>query len=130
VLADLALWEEPSRGDEPGEKVVELSDLPVEWQQIGVSYGFPVIRIKVSGLNLHLPSGAYFFSLRLVQSYRHGQLSYLCTTGDGEIEGWSGGWRIEWPHIGKWYRILWPAGRSPAQLSTSDFAFSLEGERE
>jgi len=130
-IADIGIWVEPSPGAKPGRTVVELKDLPIEWEQIGEGYGLPIISARVKGLDIQLKApGAYYFSMRLVSSwdYGHGGMAYLCTTGNGKLRGRTGAWR--WINHPPHWEPAWWSFSTKTWLSTSDFTFSVEGERE
>lgn len=128
-LADIAIWKQPAPGAEPGDLVVEVRDLPIEWKQVGEGSGYPILSVKVRGIDVSLPPGNYYFSMRLVVQGGHGVWAWLCTTGNGKLQG-NTGWWIWYCNPQRWDRI-WPYFSKPlrAHLSTSDAAFTLYGER-
>jgi hypothetical protein len=127
-LADISIWEQPSPGAKPGRKVVLLQNLPMEWEQIGEwEGGYPIINLRVRNLDIRLVPGNYYFSVAPVAG-TDGDAAYFCTAGNGAIKGTSGGWLWYW-HWNNWGRVsTWLSTRF--WLSTSDFAFKLEGEKQ
>lgn len=129
-LADVAIWKQPKPGKEPGDLVVELRDLPIQWEQVGEGFGLPIISAKVIGLDIILPPGEYYFGMRLVADDEHGADAWLCTSGNGAVHGWNGGWTW-WNNPPNWEPVWWYFSKPlRARLATSDFAFALYGERQ
>jgi hypothetical protein len=121
--ADVALWSNPSRGGEPGGKIIELRDVPVQWAQIGEGFGLPIIAATVRDLNIPVVAGDYYFGVRLVNDPFQSRSAYLATTGNGAVKGSGGGW---------WYRDgpgipEWQPSEKFLGYKT-DFAFRLDGE--
>lgn len=129
-LADIGVWRQPIPGKEPTDLVLELDNLPIEWERVDEGFGLPIISVRVSNLDISLPPGDYYFGIRLVADNEHGGDAWLCTTGKGAIRGWNGGWWFWWnpPH---WEPVWWKLSKPlRASLATSDFAFALYGERD
>lgn len=128
-LADIAIWKQTRPGSEPGDLVLELQDLPIQWEKVGEGFGLPILSGRITGLSIILQPGSYFFSMRTVRTLGHGYFAYMCTTGNGRIQGYSGGW--SWycnPPL--WKPLWWHfSNPRPARLATSDLAFTLFGER-
>jgi hypothetical protein len=121
-LADLGIWEAPLPEGKPGDQILELRDLVIERLEIGQGHGYPIIEARVQGLNIELPTGSYYVSMRLVDDTNYYRTAWLATAGNGRINGYGAAWYWQGGDDRFWSEARYYIGFE------SDFAFRLEGE--
>jgi hypothetical protein len=113
--AKVSLWQLPVRGGEPGTGIVVRYVYALHYERIGELKGYPVYSITADNLNIDLPAGDYYFGMQIGTAF-----AYLCTAGNGQLNGYGAGWYTGVP-LDDWWPVRWLLGYD------SDFAFKLKG---